>query len=266
MKLDWSPVARCVRRLSADTEIAVSIATPDGQHWGCQADVQVPAASTAKIAIMVEVFRQLERGALGHEDLYRVDAHAHARGSGVLRFMHDGLRLTTDDLVYLMMAISDNTATNLLIERVGMHNINATMRELGMRQSVLGRLMVGRLAIEGEQENLATASDYTGLMSALWSGQAASGTSCERMLEIMTWQQNGRRIGRYVPAAPGFRWGAKNGTNTGIVNEVGFIAAPGGTVLLSVYCREVCDEMTGEGIVAQIARSAMQATGIIGPD
>ena len=162
----------------------------------------------------------------------------------------------------LMIAISDNTATNILIDLAGMDRINDTMRSLGMVGSILGRPMVGRLAIEGEQENLATPDDYARAVGAIVGGSAASKEACRAMMVALERQQNHRRIGRHVPGESGYRWGSKTGTNTGIVNDVGYVAAPVGTMCIAVYCRGVESEVDGEEIIAEVARAAMRAAGV----
>ena len=262
MATDWTPLADCVAALSREADIGVSVVAPDGSAWAVQGDVQFPSASTAKIAIMIEIWRMIDRGEAALDDVHPVTRGDKSNGSGVLRLMHAGLPVSLADLLYLMMAISDNTATNMLIRLAGMERINATMQELGMARSVLGRLMVGRLAIAGEQENLATPEDYTRALDAIFTGRAASPEACTAMIATLERQQNARRIGRFVPAAPGWRWGSKTGSNTGVVNDVGFVVGPQGRMLISVYLRGVDDMVEGERIIATITRAAMGASGL----
>jgi beta-lactamase class A len=259
--MSWDALAQCVSAHSCEADIALSVVACDGRAWSVRGDELVPAASTAKIPIMVEMFRRIDRAQITLDAPCVVTDLDRAPGSGVLRMLHDGLHLTVGDLLYLMMSISDNTATNMLIESAGMAHINATMRELGMRDSILGRPMVGRLAIAGEQENLATARDYTRLLQAIVAGRAASAQSCKAMLELLSRQHNAHRIGRCVPDAPGYSWGAKNGTNKGIVNEAGFIQTPNGTLLLAVYLQDVADEVLGEAIIADLASQCLRCSG-----
>ncbi|MCY4452691.1 MAG: class A beta-lactamase-related serine hydrolase [Immundisolibacterales bacterium] len=263
MSVDWTILGETVDELGGSCDIGVSVISPRSETWSRQGDVRFPSASTAKIPIMIEVYRMLDRGEIGLDDLHRLRACEKSRGSGVLRFLHAGLELSLADLLHLMMSISDNTATNILIELAGMDRINATMQSLGMNASILGRPMVGRLAIEGEQENLATPDDYTRAVAAIVKGEAASTGACQAMLATLERQQNARRIGRHVPTGGTYRWGSKTGTNAGIVNDVGFVAGPVGTMLIAVYCRGTESEVAGEEIVAGIARTAMRATGIV---
>lgn len=261
--IEWTPLNACIDALPSGVEIGASVNAPAGERWHHRGDCRHPSASTVKVPIMIQVYRMIDQGALRLDDMHSLAATEKSPGSGVMQHLHSGLQVSIADLLYLMMSISDNTATNILIDLAGMTNINDTMAELGMTSSILGRPMRGRLAIEGEQENLATASDYTRVMQAIVDGWAASASACEAMLSTLEKQHNGRRIGRYVPDAGGYRWGSKTGTNTGIVNDVGFAASPAGMLLIAVICRGAADEPCGEGAVAEIARSAMRVTGVL---
>ena len=109
-------------------------------------DRRFRAASTVKIPIMIELYRQIDQGQPALADPYVLRPEDHAVGSGVLLHLHDGLALTLNDLIYLMISISDNTATNILIDLAGMDRVNATMQDLDMANSTLGRTMKGRPA------------------------------------------------------------------------------------------------------------------------
>jgi len=263
MIIDWTPLARNVEVHQRDADIGVSVIAPGGEHWAHNGDVQYPSASTVKIPIMIEVYRMIDRGTVALDDLHTLRPADKSPGSGVLRHLHAGLALSVADLLYLMMSISDNTATNMLIEMAGMDGINTTMRALGMTDSILGRPMRGRLAVEGEQENLATPNDYTRVLDAIFGDTAASRAACSAMAATLERQQNSRRIGRHVPAREGYRWGSKTGSNKGIVNDVGFVCGPAGRMLIAVYCRGVADEVTGEHMIADITRKAMEVVGLV---
>jgi beta-lactamase class A len=263
MAIDWTPLADAVAAHQRAADIGVSVVAPGGESWAAQGDVPFPSASTAKIPIMIAVWRMIDRGDAALDDRHVVSRDDKSNGSGVLKFMHAGLGVSLADLLYLMMAISDNTATNMLIRLAGFEAINGVMRELGMTGSVLGRLMVGRLAVAGEQENLATPQDYTRVMASLFDGTAASPAACTAMVATLEQQQNARRIGRFVPDGEGWRWGSKTGSNAGVTNDAGFVEGPGGRMLIAVYCRAVPEPVEGEIMIAEITRAAMRATGLI---
>src|SRR5215213_1978671 len=109
--------------------VGVTLIASSGERFTHRSDRRFRAASTVKIPIMVELFRQIENGKQSLTTRYGLRDEDRAPGSGVLLHLHAGLELTLADLVYLMISISDNTATNVLIERVGMANVNRTMRD-----------------------------------------------------------------------------------------------------------------------------------------
>ncbi|MFW6074889.1 MAG: serine hydrolase [Chloroflexota bacterium] len=261
---DWQILETTVEGMESQGTIGVHIVGPEGKTWGHRQDEQFPAASTVKIGIMIEIYRKLERGELQLDQVHTLEAGEKTDGSGVMRHLHDGLELTIADLLYLMMAISDNTATNLLIDYGTMEDINATMLDVGMRSSRLNRPMLGRLAREGDPpENLATPEDYTRAIQAILITEAASPESCRAMVETLEKQQNARRIGRFVPDEEGYRWGSKTGSLSGVTNDVGFVTTPKGTMIVAIFGRDLPDQHTGEQLIADIARLGMEACDLI---
>lgn len=263
---DWSAVERIIAEAEAGGgSVGVTLVGPNGDTFTHNADRKYGAASTVKIPLMVEIFRQIDRGERSLDDPYTLVDADRAAGSGVILELHTGITLTLNDLVYLMMAISDNTATNVLIDYAGMDNVTATMRELGMTQSLLGRKMKGRPAEEGEQENWATPGDYARLMQALLANQVASADSCAKMVAMLEKQQNTRRISRYLPESDKIRWGSKTGSVRGVTNDVGFVTTDAGTLIVSIYCEGLADQHVGEKVIGDITRAALEATGVAEP-
>lgn len=244
-------------------DIGVAVVAPDGESFSHRGDDPFLSASTIKIAVMVELFRRVDRGEVTLDEPYVLDPADKAPGSGVLQQLHDGIQLTMRDVLYLMISISDNPATNILIDRLGIDAINATMRDLGLERSVLGRRMMGRPALEMEQENLATPNDLARLVGSILDGTAASAASCEAMVAMLELQQNTRRIGRFVP--DGVRWGSKTGSYDTVANDVGFVMTGDGPLIISAFTARLPDMVTGEIIISEIAREAMRPVSVAGP-
>ena len=265
MERDWHEVEDAVSRAEAFGTVGVGIEGPDGRRWSRHGDRHFKAASVVKIPLMIEVYRRVEAGTLRLDEAHVLSDADRAAGSGVLLHLHAGLAPSIEDLVYLTMSISDNTATNLLIRRVGMAPVNGRMRSLGMTGSTLAREMRGRPAAAGEEENWATPDDYVRVVRLLLDGQAADPAGTAAMIAMLERQQNGRRIGRYVPETPGVRWGSKTGGLKGVTNDVGFVTGPGGRLILAVFCEGMADLHVGEHCIGDIARAAMRATGVATP-
>lgn len=250
-------VAQAVAKAEeAGAVLGVSVIAPDGRRFSHNGSRRFRAASTVKIFVMVELFRRIEAGSLSLDDRRVVRAADRAQGSGVMLHLHDGIEMTLGDLLYLMMAISDNTATNLLIDAVGMDRVNATMQALGATRSRLGRKMMG-VASGPESENWATPDEYAAAVAALFDGRAASRASCEAMIAVLEQQQNNRRIARYLPRKDGPRWGSKTGSIEGVVNDVGFIMSGAGPLIVSCYCEGV-EALAGEAMIGAVAQAAWE--------
>ncbi len=263
---DWSELsALALEAERGGGVVGISVLGPAGETFAHRGARRFRAASTVKVPLLIEFLRQVDRGECALDAPYTLRAADKAIGSGVLSDLHDGLVLTYHDLIYLMISISDNTATNILIDRADMARVDATMRDLGMTHSTLRRKMQGRPAEGDEEENWATPEDYTAVIKAILDNRAASAAACECMLAMLEKQQNPRRIARYLPAGDGIRWGSKTGTIKGVTNDVGFITTVRGTLIISVFCENLPDPHVAERVIGTLSRAAMLATGIVKP-
>ena len=176
--------------------------------------------------------------------------------------LHPGIEFTLRDIVYLMMSISDNTATNMLIDLAGMDNVNEAIASLGMTNSALGRKMRGVPAHDGSPENWATANDFRAGIDAILTGTAASRESCDGMIEMLTLQQNTRRIGRYFPEGT-LPWGSKTGTVGTVSHDAGFVRGPAGDMVVTVFTEGFPILHDAEPVMGEIARLASVGSGLI---
>ena len=136
-QIDWSGLEAVVAAAESAPScvLGIAVSAPSGARFEHHGERAFVAASTVKIAVMVELFRQVDAGRRSLSDRHVLADEDRAPGSGVILHLDAGTSFSLADLAYLMISISDNTATNLLIELVGMDNVNATMRRLGMTGS-----------------------------------------------------------------------------------------------------------------------------------
>jgi beta-lactamase class A len=258
---DWTAIEELIREAEATGgTVGVAIRDARGELFSHNGDRRFHAASTIKIPILIDAYRKVELGALSLEDPYILQDDDRVPGSGVLSNLHAGLELTLADLLFLMISVSDNTATNLIIDRVGLDAVNATIASLGMTGSVLGRPMLGRLPTPGDPENWATPSDMALAIEAIVSGTAAGPESNATMLDTLEHQEV-RRISRFLPDDdPDLAWGSKPGDLTGVVNDIGFITTDAGTLSIAVYCEDLPSLDDAERTIGLIAREALAVT------
>jgi len=155
-------------RLDGVLGIAVSdLAT--GRTLEIRGDVVFPQASSIKLALVFELYHQ---AAAGKVDLGALRALPRVRvgGSGVLPYLSEKAQLTVRDLAVLMMSLSDNAATNILIDEVGMASVNARMDSLGLAKTRLRRHMIDLAAARRGEENVSTPREMARLIEAIRKG------------------------------------------------------------------------------------------------
>ena len=251
---DWKLVDAAIAEITGQGgDVSVAIIAPDGSRIDWRGDDLFRAASTVKIQIMLEVFRRFERGESKPDDIQVLTEAIRTPGSGVLTHLHEGLELTVSDNLYLMMSISDNTATNFLIDLAGIDNINATVTKLGIEQSLVRRRMLGRKPEPNDPENWIKATEMAELLQMIMTDRAASPESCAGMRDLLRTQQNSRRISRYLPE--GTDWGSKTGSLEQVCNDVGFAMTPDGPLCMAIFTSGL-DAVDGEAAIASVARAA----------
>lgn len=259
----WSALARYIEDVETGSiRIGVAVQAPDGDRFSHRGDERFISASTIKIPIMIEIYRQIDQGNLALDDLFTLTKEDICPGSGVLLQLHPGIELTLRDIVYLMMSISDNTATNMLIDLAGMDNVNTAITSLGASNSSLGRKMRGVPAAAGSPENWATANDFRTVIDAILTGTAASRSSCDAMIEMLTLQQNTRRIGRSFPEGT-LPWGSKTGTVGTVSHDAGFVRGADGDLIVTVFTEGFPILHDAEPAIGEIARLAAVASGLL---
>jgi beta-lactamase class A len=240
---------------------SVAVTRGDGTElWGYVADEVLKAASTIKVAVLIALFRAADAGQLRLDDERLLREGDKVGGSGVLSALHAGLAPTIHDLAHLMIAISDNTASNLCIEAAGgLAAVNAVCADLGATRTVLGRKFLGRAAQAGEAENLTSARDLTNLLRAILDGSAANPSSCERMLALLRAQNHRERLARLLPAAVGFA--GKTGTLSGTALDAGILFTPGGPLIIAAIANDLPADYAADETMGQLALAAVETWG-----
>jgi beta-lactamase class A len=172
----------------------------DGMRVGVNEQLVFPQGSSIKIPILIELFRQAESRPAILRERQRVTPATRTAGSGVIGQFADGSsELSNEDLAVLMIVLSDNTATNLLIDAVGMDAVNRTMASIGAPQTKLQRKMIRPDASARGEENISTAREAADLMVRIARcGLPVSRESCARIRRILEIPKNDA-VRRAVP-------------------------------------------------------------------
>jgi beta-lactamase class A len=215
-----------------------------------------PQASSIKIAILLEAFKQAEEGRLKLDEFIALEESRKVAGSGVLYYLgRPSLRLSVHDTAVLMVVLSDNTATNLLIDKVGMEAVNRRLDVLGLAKTRLRRKMMDLKAAAEGRENVSTPIEMMTLLEKLWKGDVLKEPYRKDLLEILTIPKDSPlRAG--VPE--GIAVAEKPGELEAVRCDSGIVMLPGRPYLLSVMTTYLKRDADGNPAITKISRLAYE--------
>lgn len=184
----------------------VSVAAVDlitGRTFEQHAHADMPAASTIKVLISAALWTEVERGGIDPDRRLLVASTPAPGGGGLLESMHPETALTLSELDLLMLAVSDNAATNALIDVVSMATVNRLASELRLMQTRLRRGMMDAAAVARGDDNTTCAADMVALLGALAHAEGIPRNACRRVLASLAQSQHTDIIPRHLP--PGDR-------------------------------------------------------------
>ena len=261
-------IEEAIRKSGAD--VGVAFRTLDGKtEWYFRADEVFHAASTMKVPVLIELFHQAREGKLKLDDPLVVKNEFHSLVDGSVYTLNAaddsetdlykaaGQTRTLRQISELMITVSSNLATNLIIEKLGVENIRATVHSLhadGM--SVLRGVEDGKAFAKG-LNNTTTARGLLELMGAMARGDAVDAESSREMIEILERQKFNEGIPAGLP--PGTRVAHKTGEITKIHHDAAIVFARRSFVLV-ILVRGLADMKDSSALMAEITRRVYRAT------
>ena len=288
-------VADVIRDSSGDMGVAIKH-LETGQELAVNGDRSFPMASTVKVPILVELFNQVDSGEIRLDEMASLAPYDLHLGSGQLKeYVVPGVSLSMENLALLMMRVSDNTATDIVLKRVGIDHVNRRLSALGIGGISINRstqdLIMGQMGFQDwntdgmtHEELMAKLNDYEVapgelemaaarfdldaqdtatpvamnlLLEKILVGQAASPDASAKMVDIMLKCETGLdRIRGLLPSAVSVAH--KTGTIGGTINDAGIIFLPEGRghIVLSVLSKGAEDQDRAAHAIAEIARYA----------
>lgn len=161
-----------------------------GMEFSVNADEVFPTASIIKVPILLEFYNQALEGSLDPESIHQLSKDHKVGGSGVLQFLSDEVKITLEDWAKLMINLSDNTATNYMIDVVGMDNVNNLLVRYGFTDTRLLRKMQAKDIDPDVQENLTTPREFSNLMRMIYTQDGLDASVCEKTLEVLKYYKD----------------------------------------------------------------------------
>ena len=184
------------------------------------------AASLIKLTILVECFNQIKKGIISKDETFITKADDKVPSCGALNYMRENLKVTLEDLYVLMIILSDNYATNMLIDKLGIDNINKTIKEMGLKNTILNRKMFDEEKAKLGLENYISSEDIAYLLEKMYNKELIDEKSSEEMISILKNQRLNGKISFFLQnLKPKVQIAHKTGEDTNITHDVGIVFA-----------------------------------------
>jgi len=210
-----------------------------------------PTASAIKVCILYELLKRADEGTLRLDAAQPLDKSRVVAGSGVLQHLSTP-SLSLRDHAALMMILSDNTATNIVIDAVGLANVTARMQGLGLGDILLRRKMMDDAAVRRGDENVASPASLLKATELLWKGEGLTPSSRDAGRDIM------RRVPGAIRTAIPARVGvfSKTGSLDGVRAETAIVDLPNAPFAIAVMTTYLKEDAAGSHAIGEIAAAA----------
>jgi len=259
----WKKLDTRVRDITDKLDGVIGVAIldlTDGRILLLNGDRVFPTASSIKIAILVELYRQDQEthseanGKARLDDTYTFDPKDLVEDSRIMAGLTAGVtHLTNRDLAQFMVAVSDNAAANVLIDRVGKDNVNAMLRGLGLSKTMLRRKMIDIVAARKGDENVATPEEMVRLLEAIYKDKVLTKESTAALMkQLSTLKQS--YITRLLPES--VQVANKPGELGAVRTDSGIVFAANRPFAISVMTAYDRDERAAERAISEVALEA----------
>jgi beta-lactamase class A len=253
----WQKLDSTIHDVDDDLDGVMGVAIEDlvsGQKLSLHADEVFAQASSIKVALLAELYHQAQSGKLKLTDLYTVQSSDLVPDSQIMGGLTPGVtRITLRDLATMVVAVSDNSATNVLIDRVGMDNVNALMDSLGLAHTRLQRKMMDLKAASEGRENISTPAEMMTLLEDLYRGKVLNKAMTDDFFNLLATPKQSF-IPRDLPET--LKVANKPGELEGVRNDIAVVFVENRPYVICVMTSYLERERDGEDAIAKISSAA----------
>jgi beta-lactamase class A len=223
-----------------------------GRTWRHNEHLRLPSASLIKLPILAAFWETVEARRLDPSERVSVSAEALCvGGTGVLKALAPGLQPTWSDLATLMITVSDNVATNLIIDRLGVEAIQGWIDKARLAETRIERRMMDRTAMSAGRGNWTSAADMESLLLSIAGGTCVSGEASRGMRRVLEAQQIQDRLPRRL--GEGVRIGNKTGNFSDLIHDAGVMTWLGDTLVVVVLTQGLDTQWKAMDAISEIA-------------
>jgi beta-lactamase class A len=246
-----------------------------GREFGIQPDARVRTASTIKLPILCALESLVAAGKVRWDERLAMRAADKVSGSGVIRALDDGTELTVRNLATLMIIVSDNTATNLILERITADAVNDYLDSIGLTQTRSNRKIAGGASPgwsrTGQLDDnkrfglgVSTPREMVKLLELLHQGKIVSAEASKHVIEVLEKQQVKAAIGRHAPRE--WKVASKSGTLDALRSDVGIVYTKSGPIAIAITLDDMPEtdyspDNVGEKLIWELTQALVNELG-----
>jgi beta-lactamase class A len=253
-KILWQKLEARIQDVDQHLDGVMGVAIEDlttGDHFFLHEDEVFAQASSIKITVLANLYLQVQQGKLKLSDLYTVQSSDLVADSDIMGGLTPGVtRLTLRDLATMMVAVSDNSATNVLIDRVGMQNVNAMLDSLALTHTRLRRKMMDLQAAKEGRENISTPREMMALLDAIYRGKILNQVSTADFFKMLSTNKSSF-IPHDLPAD--LKVANKPGELEAVRNDSGVVFEEGRPYVICVMTTFLRNERDGEDAISKVS-------------
>jgi len=227
-----------------------------GKTWEYNADRLFPSASLVKVPIMAAVFEKIKLGAFTLDTQIKLTRRDRVGGSGSLKWVRDGTSLSVMEIIYKMITESDNTATRMLIDYVGMNYLEGAFKTMGLVHTNITPQGMSLASGRVVNDNFTTPREMASLMERIYAGAMVDKESSDFMLDVLKHNKSRSRLRKGLPL--GWEIGHKTGLLRKACHDVGIVFSPRGDYVIAVLTSEAPNYTAAKNFISKVAKLTYQ--------
>ena len=250
----WHKLEAKIEQVDQQLDGVMGVAIGDltsGDHYFLHEDEVFAQASSIKVTVLANLYLQAQQGKLKLTDPYTVQVSDLVFDSDIMNGLTPGVtRVTLRDLATMVVAVSDNSAANVLIDRVGMANVNAMLDSLGLTHTRLRRKMMDLEAAKQGRENISTPREMMMLLDAIYHDKLLNKQLKEDFFKVLSTNKRSW-LPRDLP--PDLKVANKEGSLEAVRNDSGIVFVEGRPYVICVMTSFLRNEREGEDAIAKVS-------------
>ncbi len=251
-KLSIEQIETYFTKLPAGVTVTMAVESMEGKpYFSYRADERVPSASVIKIPILIALMEKVKSGAINLNEIHTLTNADKVGGAGDLMNVAEGKQLIIREIAQEMIRTSDNTATNILIRKVGMNFVNQNLAELGITKTRLNRAMMDTEAVKQGRENYVNVLEINALLRLIYNQKIATPILCDAMFAMLKNCEDDTTIPRNLPK--NLKIAHKTGTLSYVRGDAGIVFTDTPFVI-SIFVEGFREIETAEQIIGDLAQ------------